>query len=436
MTKIDGEFTLTEITPDYLKNQVGKKITGYACIHRFRKGSGFSFIDLRTGRYLFQAVYISEICSATLKNISEGSYIKFTGTVKEELRAAYGYEITLADFTVLSAPTAEFPVNITDNSEKSTPEAALDYRLLTIRNLRSRAILKITEGITDGFSDFMKNHNFTKIHSPQITLDNPLNSQNMFRLKYFGNDAVLSHNSIYARRAALAAYNRVYEISCAHRSDKHNSTRHLNEYMRLDFDIAYVTELSELMNIETAAIRHIIYYLNDNYAPELDLLGISLPSLSSVPSMEYREALSRLGKSPKQPSLDPTDEAKLSELAQAEYGSDFIFITHLPSAKQPFYAMECGSDCGLSETFVLLSGGREIAYGGLGIHDYTQQLKRLKVLEVAPEDMQAYLDLHRYGLPPYGEVGTGLERFTAGLLKLKNIKEAALFPCDMHHLTF
>ncbi len=431
MQKIDGTLSLNEITPEALKKASGGTISGCACVHKIRRSSGFSFVYLRTGRFIFQAVYLSELCEAPLKGIAEGTYIEFTGTVKEEPRADYGCEITLTGFSVLSAPSKEYPVNISDKVMSCTLETNLAHRALALRHPHQRAILKISEAVTDGFTSFMKQNNFTQIHSPKISADVSVNDANMFRFRYFDTPAVLTSDSIFSKQAAVAVFDRIFEISHAYRANKHNSTRHLNEYIRLDFEMAFVTDIAELMNVQTAFLRYTLDHIKKTCSYELELLGIRLPEITSVPAITFTDAMKTLEKSDMQTSLDPMDESKLSELAKTEYNSDFVFITNLPSAKQPFYIMDCPDNPELSECFVMLYKGREITYGGRRIHDYAEQTKKLS--KSACDELYDYLDLHRYALPPHGGAGTGLERLVAGLLNLENIKEATLFPRDMHH---
>ncbi len=437
MQSIDGTLSLNIITPEILKETSGSTITGFACVHKIHKGSGFTFVDLRTGRYILQGVYISELCKASLNDAPEGTYIKFLGTVKEEPRTELGYEITLQNFSPLSAPSEDFPLNISDKVMNCTLEANLEHRHLALRHPHQRAIIKISEGVSNAFEDFMKSNQFTRLHTSDIAADAKQKDSRLFKLKYFDNDAVLTNNSVYARQAAVAAFERVYEITHAFRADKHNSTRHLSEYMRLDFEMAFVTDISELMQVQTALLKHIATYLAKEYLHELKLLDVKLPSITSIPVISFSDAIKMLGKDTSQSALDPTDEARLCEYAKTSFDSDFIFVTHLPSEKQPFYIMDCRNNAAFSETFVLIYKGREITYGNRKIHDYTGQLnKLLSYTDTLDENWDSYLNLHRHALPPHGGAGTGLERLVAGLLNLENIKEASLFPRDMHHLNF
>ena len=133
--------------------------------------------------------------------------------------------------------------------------------------------------------------------------------------------------------------------------------------------------------------------------------------------------------------FEPEEERLLGELICRETGSEFVFVTHYPSSKRPFYAMETPGDPEVTESFDLLFRGLEVTTGGQRIHDYAQQVEKLKRRGMDPESFGSYLMLHRYGAPPHGGLGLGLERFTARLLELENVRQAALFPRDIHRLT-
>jgi len=51
-----------------------------------------------------------------------------------------------------------------------------------------------------------------------------------------------------------------------------------------------------------------------------------------------------------------------------------------------------------------------------------------------PNDFESYLMIHKYGMPPHGGLGIGLERLLMRLLNQQNVREASLFPRDMTRL--
>ena len=166
------------------------------------------------------------------------------------------------------------------------------------------------------------------------------------------------------------------------------------------------------MAMETAMLKYMINYLEENYGHELHMLNAKLPIIKSIPSVTFFEALDLLGKSHNQFDLDPTDEIKLCAYAAEHFDSEFIFVEKFPGLKRPFYAMDSKDDPKLAESFDLLFRGLEITTGGQRIHDYNEQIAKLKKYNIEPDELGAYIDIHRYGMPPHGGLGIGQYRST------------------------
>ncbi len=88
-----------------------------------------------------------------------------------------------------------------------------------------------------------------------------------------------------------------------------------------------------------------------------------------------------------------------------------------------------------SRSFDLACKGVEIASGSQRIHDFEILNKRIKECDLEPKDFEPYLKAFRYGIPPHGGFGFGIERFLMDLLNIKNIRECILFPRDRTRLT-
>lgn len=433
MQQIDGQQLIGEITVDELKQSIGSSVAFSACVHKIRSMGAFSFIILRTGRYILQSVYTPD-CAGDFDSLCEGAYITVSCTVKEEKRANYGIELTLNKFEILSKPKAEYPLHVSSKKLGCSVETSMSYRSVALRHPLTRAVFKVSEGVVSGFREFMLKEGFTEIHTPKIVSAGAEGGANIFKLKYFNQDAFLAQSPQFYKQTCVAFFDRVFEIAPVYRAEKHNSTRHLNEYIGLDFEMAFIKDMSDVMNMETAMLKYLVDYLAKNYAHEIELLGAELPVIDKIPAVSFFEALDILGKNRNQFDLDPTDEIKLCEYAKKEYNSDFIFVTKFPGLKRPFYAMDNKEDPKLAESFDLLFRGLEITTGGQRIHDYDEQVAKMKRYNMEPEDLASYLDIHKYGMPPHGGLGIGLERLVMKLLGLSNIREASLFPRDIHHL--
>ncbi|MDY3929553.1 MAG: aspartate--tRNA(Asn) ligase [Clostridia bacterium] len=434
MRTADGLDTIKQISISDVVSAVGKDITFSACIHKLRKMSGFSFVLLRTGDTVFQSVHSAELCEKSIDDLCEGTYIKITGTVFEDARAPHNIEIRIKDFEILSKPKELYPLHVSDKTIGCPIETNLEYRSVALRNPKEKTVFKIAEGVCGGFREFMIKNGFTEIHTPKIVAAGAEGGANIFKLKYFGQDAFLAQSPQFYKQTCVAFFDRVFEIAPVYRAEKHNSTRHLNEYIGLDFEMGYINDMSDVMDMETAMLKYVMEYLKENYSYEISELNVTLPEIDKIPVLTFFEALDVLGKSHNQFDLDPQDEVNLCEYAKKEYNSEFIFIEKFPGLKRPFYAMDTPEDPKLAESFDLLFRGLEITTGGQRIHDYDMQVEKLKRYNIEPEDLKSYLDIHKYGMPPHGGLGIGLERLVMKICGLANIRQASLFPRDITHL--
>lgn len=417
-------MTISNITPENLSGLVNADITIEACVYRIRKASGLTFVTLRNGRYLFQSVYIPELCKTPLSDICGGAYIEASASVKEEKRAPYGFELTLKSFTVISKPTFEYPLNVSQSTLGCTLDENIKNRTVSIKHPNERAIMQIRSAVSFAFSKFMQDNSFIQINTPKITASS--SDSDYITARYFDKNATLAHSPALHKIMAVGGLDRVYEVGAGYSSKNRNSIRHLNEFTRLDFELTYAT-LDTATELLTDAIRHIREHVKESCNPELELLGVKLSETVNIPSLSHKSAMDILEKPYTQTDLDPTDERKLCEYAKSEFDSDYIYITNIPDESRPFYEK---TDSG----FVLLSNGIEIASGGEHISDYDEQRKKIAERGLDPTLNKAFLDAHKYALPSIGGAGMGLERFIMTLLDLDNIRQATLFTRDLHYL--
>ena len=237
----------------------------------------------------------------------------------------------------------------------------------------------------------------------------------------------------------VGVFDRVFEVAPVFRAEKHNTTRHLNEYIGLDFEMGYIDSFEDVMAMETGFLKYTMELLKSEYKKELDMLGIDLPSISQIPHVRFAEAKQlvseKYNRKIRNPfDLEPEEEALIGQYFKEEYNADFVFVTHYPSKKRPFYAMDDPEDTRFTLSFDLLFHGLEITTGGQRIHDYNALLKKIEDRGMETEGMEQYLDTFKYGMPPHGGLGIGLERLTMQLLGEENVREACLFPRDLNRL--
>jgi nondiscriminating aspartyl-tRNA synthetase len=411
------------------------------CIHSIRDMGEVAFIVIRKRDGLVQCVFEEGKSACKLKELKEGMTVEVEGLLHSEERAPNGFEVRIDKLHILSSPKegTMLPLPISKWKMKTSLETKLTYRPVSLRNIRERAIFKIQEGIVRGFRDFLYSQGFTEIRTPKIVAGNAEGGANVFKLEYFNNKAFLAQSPQFYKQTMVGVYDRVFETGPVFRAEKHNTTRHLNEYTSLDFEMGYINGFEDIMEMETQLLFYIFDFLKDKYARELGLLEIGLPSIDRIPAVRFDKAkqlvAEKYNRKIRDPyDLEPEEEVLIGKYFKEEYNSDFVFVTHYPSKKRPFYAMDDPEDNKFTLSFDLLYKGMEITTGGQRIHDYDMQVAKMTARGMNPEDFTNFLMIHKHGMPPHGGLGIGLERLTMKLLDEQNIRETALFPRDVTRL--
>lgn len=468
-------FSLEEIG-----ERTGEEILLHGSVYKLRRMSGFAFVLLRTGRHVIQCVYSPDYSRFELEELVEESCVRVRALVAAEERSRLGWELRLLELEVLSVPAEPMPIVINQKKVDTSIEKLLDYRMLTLRNEKQRAIFKLQEGICQGFREFLRGRNFTEIHSPKLVEAGAEGGANIFSLDYFGRQAYLAQSPQFYKQMMVGVYERVYEIGPVFRAEKHDTSRHLNEYTGVDFEMGYIESFEEIMEMEEGMLQAALKFVETACAPELKLLQSSsahsagqkreegdrsMPGfftgvvtegqISAQVKMPPQKESLPMGRIPRIPfaaakalvaehfhrpiaekeDFEPEEERLLCQYIREHCGSDFVFVTHYPSAKRPFYAMDDPQNPAQTLSFDLLFRGLEITTGGQRIHGYLEQMEKIRQRGLDVEDFSCYLLMHRHGMPPHGGLGLGLERFTARLLGYENVREACLFPRDIHRLT-
>ena len=418
---------------------VGKTVKMNGAVHNIRDMGEFAFIILRKAEGLVQCVYEEGKTEFDLKDLKEESAVEVTGVIALEERAPQGFELRLTGIRVLSEPAETMPIAINKWKMNTSLETRLSLRPVSLRNVRERAKFKIQEGIVRGFREFLSSQGFTEVHTPKIVSRGAEGGANVFKLNYFNKKAELGQSPQFYKQMMVGVFDRVFEVAPVFRAEKHNTTRHLNEYIGLDFEMGYIDSFEDVMAMETGFLKYTMELLKSEYKKELDMLGIDLPSISQIPQVRFDEAKQlvseKYNRKIRNPfDLEPEEEVLIGRYFKEEYDSDFVFVTHYPSKKRPFYAMDDPEDTSVTLSFDLLYKGLEITTGGQRIHDYQMILEKMEKRGMDPEDIKDYLMIFKYGMPPHGGLGIGLERLTMRLLDEQNVRETSLFPRDVTRL--
>ena len=374
-----------------------------------------------------------------LKDVKEADTVEVTGVLTESAKAPNGIEIRLGELKILSEPAEPMPFPIAKWKLNTSLEAKLNYRPISLRNIRERAKFRIQEGIVRGFRDFLYKEGFTEIHTPKIGAKSAEGGANLFRLEYFHRPAILQQSPQFYKQMMVGVFDRVFETAPVFRAEKHNTKRHLNEYTSLDFEMGYIDGFEDIMAMETGFLQYTMELLKKEYARELQILNIEVPKTDNIPAVRFDEikrlVSEKYDRKIKNPfDLEPEEETLISRYAKEEWDADFVFVTHYPSKKRPFYAMDDLEDPTYTLSFDLLFRGMEITTGGQRIHDYHELLAKMEKRGMTDEGMEQYLSAFKHGMPPHGGLGIGMERLTMKMMNEDNVRETTLFPRDLSRL--
>ena len=428
-----------ELEAEQLGAHIGEIVRLHGSIYKIRKMSSFAFVLLRTKRQMVQCVYESAYARFALEELKEEACVRFTAEVIREERSRSGYDLHLLEVEILSEPEEVPPVVINQKRVNTSIENLLDYRPITLRNEKERAVFQIQARICQAFREFLDGQHFTEIHTPKLVAAGAEGGANIFSLLYFGEQAYLAQSPQFYKQMLVGVFDRVFEVGPVFRAEKHNTKRHLNEYTSLDFEMGYIEDYTDIMAMETGFLQYTMALLEKEYKKELDMLGVTLPDVSKIPAVRFDKAkelvAEKYNRKIRNPyDLEPEEEALIGRYFKEEYNADFVFVTHYPSKKRPFYAMDDPEDPTYTLSFDLLFRGMEITTGGQRIHDYKMLTDKIAARGMTEEGMEQYLATFKHGMPPHGGLGIGMERLTMKMMNEDNVRETTLFPRDLSRL--
>jgi len=421
---------------------IGRRIRLSGWLHTVRRLGGVSFIVLRDGWGIIQAVTESEADLAPLltKNLQAETVIALEGVIVEESQAPGGVELHQPRLEIITPVTEAFPIPLHKRKIKADMPTILDHAVVVNRHPARRAIFRLAAGAMAGFRNALNEQGFAEIQTPKIVASATEGGANVFQLDYFGRPAYLAQSPQFYKQIMVGVFERVFEIGPVFRAEPHDTTRHSNEYVSLDAEFGFIEDHFSVMAMLQEALAGIFATWQSQYTVELEKLNLTLPHLPArIPHIHFAESqeliLQRHGVDARgEPDLSPQDERWLGAWAQEEHNSDFLFVTGYPMKKRPFYTHPDPQQPEFSNSFDLLFRGTELVTGGQRLHRYQDYLAALSAADLPTEPFESYLEAFRYGMPPHGGFAIGLERLLMQLLGAPNLRLTTLFPRDLTRL--
>ncbi len=432
---------MQRILTSQVKDFVGKEVFLQGWIHQIRALGKMTFILLRDRAGIAQGIVLDP--NIKTADLERETVVGIRGLVKAEQQARGGVEVEIKEIQSISRPVAPVPFEVNRSLEKLNIklDTILNHRAFSLRHPEIGKVFKVQAEIVNAFREYLRTNGFLEIHTSKIVATGTEGGTALFPIQYFDEKAYLAQSpQFYKEMLVGAGYERVFEIGFVYRAEDHATARHINEYLSLDYEMGFIDSVQDVIKMEIGFLKYLFEVLRQNCADELAQYKVTLPEIKTVPQLTISEAKAILKKEfnkelAMDDDLDPEGERLICEYSKKTFDSDFIFITHYPTAVRPFYTMADPTDGRFTLSFDLLYKGLEVTTGSQRIHDYEMLVNNIKKAGLNPENFEFYVEIFRYGMPPHGGLAIGTERLTQQILGLKNVREASFFPRDRFRLT-
>jgi aspartyl-tRNA synthetase len=358
-----------------------------------------------------------------VKSLTIDSVITVEGMVVENSYVKLGGIEMLPDTLTIESIAAPLPIE-----DKSAIDLRLDYRWLDLRSERNTLIFKVQTLIAAKLREFLLARDFVEIHTPKLIGAASESGADVFELTYFERKAYLAQSPQFYKQMAMAAgFERIFECGPVFRAEKSNTNKHATEFTGFDLEFSYIESYEDVMRLEEEMITYVLGFVKEQYGDKIqELFGeqVIVPTLpfprikladlyTELKARGLAEELCEKG------DLCTEGERMCKGFTMDKYNHEFLFVTDFSPEKRAFYHMR--NDEGIPQGYDLIWKGCEITTGAQREHRY-DVLKRQADEKGLGEDVKFYLEFFKYGCPPHGGFGIGLDRMTMILLNIA-IKE-------------
>ncbi|MDB5188143.1 MAG: Aspartate--tRNA ligase [Candidatus Kaiserbacteria bacterium] len=405
------------------------------------------FFDFRDMSGSVQGVVLPQSAALeTAKEIRSEFVVAVTGVVNKRPEKNINTEVQNGDIELevtgieILAKAEPLPFDMSIDGYNLDLTTELDHRALTLRHPRLQSIFKVQAVIIDSFREFMKSQSFFEFQAPAITPATAEGGAEVFEVNYFDKKAYLTQSPQLYKQIVMTAFERVFSVNKVFRAEPSATTRHITEIVSLDAEMAFIDSWTDVRDMSEQTVRFILDQVATKCANELKIMNATLPTMTDkTPTLSLKEAQNKIfektGRDVRgEKDLNPEDERALCEIIKEETSSDFVYVYGYPTKMKPFYVYPNPEDPSVNEGMDLLCRGIEWLSGGRRVNEYKQLLEHVEKWNMDPKKIDMFLEAFKYGVPPEGGFAFGAERMTMQILELKNIREATMFPRDMHRI--
>ena len=397
-----------------------------------RSSGKIAFLQLRDGTAFFQGVLrkndVSEEKFDEAKELRQETSLYVTGTIHEDSRSKFGYEMEIEDFEVVGE-SEDYPITPKEHGI----DFLLDHRHLWLRSSKPHALLKIRNEVIRATFEFFNDRDFIKIDAPLLTGSAPEGTTELFKTDYFGQDAFLSQTGQLYEEAAAMAFGRVFSFGPSFRAEKSKTRRHLTEFWMIEPEMAWMHQEDSLA-IQEQYIAFLVQSVIDNCQSELAVIGRDVETLKKYtrlpyPRISYDEAIKLLQENDFDVDWG-VDFGSPEETFLANHFDQPVFVLNYPKAIKAFYMKRhpTRDDVVICADLLAPEGYGEIIGGSERDTDFDYLRDRIVESGQDPKDYDWYLDLRKYGSVPHSGFGLGLERFLTWITLQDHLRETIPFP--------
>jgi nondiscriminating aspartyl-tRNA synthetase len=415
-----------------LSNRVGETVLIRGWVHRLRVLAKTTFLIVKDCTGEAQCVAATDALRDLHPKLDDA--IEVRGVVRAEERAKTGIEIDIETATILNRAANVLPFNSSSDIRAVSSDIRLDYRPLALRNGSTGDVFRIQATILKYFREYLTSQHFTEIVSSKIVAGGTEGGTNLFAIQYFDRVAYLAQSPQFYKEHGVAGFERVFETGHVYRAEPHATSRHLTEYYSLDLEMGFIDGPRDVIELERRLLTFMFEKLNSEHSAMLRRhRQTALPSMESAPIWTFEECIERLKRADLVDDLDPEAERQLCRIAQQECGVPAVFVLGFPLSARPFYTHPLAGRAAAS--FDLLFNGLEVTTGGQRLHRRADLEGALTSRGISPASFESHLKMFELGMPPHGGLAIGLERLTAQIMGLQNIRDATLYPRDRYRVT-
>ncbi|MDR2336706.1 MAG: aspartate--tRNA(Asn) ligase [Candidatus Nomurabacteria bacterium] len=427
-----------------LASKIDKKVEIKGWLHKKRLLGGLNFLTIRDRSGLIQVLAEDKTEIEKLRGMQIGTVLTIAGKVIKDDRAPNGAELHDVKITVEVPVTEEPPIEIDKplDHKSDNLDTLFDHRVVGLRNLQEQTIFKVQAEVLKSFRTYMNEHEFIEINTPKLLAEPTEGGTEVFKMDYFGKVATLAQSPQFYKQMMTGVFERVFEINPVYRAEPSATSRHMTEYISMDGEMNFIT-FDDLLHLISGLINRISDDVFAKYAGELAKWNGTKPKLTAeIPRLRLAEVHEKYSKATGENSigeddLRPDEERWVSDFAKKNLGSEAVFVTDWAASSMKFYHRKKADNPEVAERADLIFRGIEITTISMREHRYDILVEQLKAIAHGDPDhagFKAYLTAFKFGMPPHGGFGMGLERVTEKLVGLKNVKEASLFPRDLNRL--